>query len=379
MRYFLGDVRDNERLEMAMRDVDVVVHAAAIKQIPAAEYNPFECIRTNVMGAENIVRAAIRNDVSRVIALSTDKAANPINLYGASKLASDKIFVAANNLSGDGGPKLSVVRYGNVVGSRGSVIPLFEKMIANGEASLPITDDRMTRFWITLRQGAEFVLSSLKLMQGGEIYVPKLPSMRLVDLARSMAPDLPQTIVGIRPGEKLHEVMITEDDARSTIELDDRYVIQPQFDYWRETEQANGQRAETMPDGFRYSSETQRHLARRKEPGKTAAGAALLSSRCVTHRRPSSNQAPTARMTACAGRRLCRFPLTLPRLRHGSLPLPPKERVHKVALSFPLLGESEGPAAKPWEGEGERRACRMTAEPSESSKPPTGCHLARQG
>lgn len=256
LRYFLGDVRDNDRLEMAMRDVDVVVHAAAIKQIPAAEYNPFECIRTNVMGAENIVRAAIRNNVSRVIALSTDKAANPINLYGASKLASDKIFVAANNLSGDGGPKLSVVRYGNVVGSRGSVIPLFEKMIANGEASLPITDARMTRFWITLRQGAEFVLSSLKLMQGGEIYVPKLPSMRLVELARSMAPDLPQTIVGIRPGEKLHEVMITEDDARSTIELDDRYVIQPQFDYWRDTGQANGDSVETMPDGFRYSSET---------------------------------------------------------------------------------------------------------------------------
>ena len=256
LRYFIGDVRDTDRLEMAMRDVDVVIHAAAIKQIPAAEYNPFECIRTNVMGAENVVRAAIRNNVSRVIALSTDKAANPINLYGASKLASDKIFVAANNMAGDSGLKLSVVRYGNVVGSRGSVIPLFEKMIANGETSLPITDARMTRFWITLRQGAEFVLSSLKPMRGGEIYVPKLPSMRLVDLARSMAPDLPQNIVGIRPGEKLHEVMITEDDARSTIELDDRYVIQPQFDYWRENEQANGQSAETMPDGFRYSSET---------------------------------------------------------------------------------------------------------------------------
>ena len=256
LRYFIGDVRDNDRLEMAMRDVDVVVHAAAIKQIPAAEYNPFECIRTNVMGAENVVRAAIRNDVSRVIALSTDKAASPINLYGASKLASDKIFVAANNLAGESGPMLSVVRYGNVVGSRGSVIPLFEKMIAGGEASLPITDARMTRFWITLRQGAEFVLSSLKQMHGGEIFVPKLPSMRLVDLARSMAPDLPQTIVGIRPGEKLHEVMITEDDARSTMEMDDRYVIQPQFDYWRDTEQASGQGGEPVPEGFRYSSET---------------------------------------------------------------------------------------------------------------------------
>ena len=256
LRYFIGDVRDVERLEMAMRGVDVVVHAAAIKQIPAAEYNPFECIRTNVMGAENVVRAAIRNDVSRVIALSTDKAASPINLYGASKLASDKIFVAANNLAGEGGPRLSVVRYGNVVGSRGSVIPLFERLIAAGEDSLPITDPRMTRFWITLRQGAEFVLSSLKTMQGGEIYVPKLPSMRVIDLARSMAPDRPHRIVGIRPGEKLHEVMITEDDARSTVELEDRYVIQPQFDYWRDRETVADLGGHPVAEGFRYTSET---------------------------------------------------------------------------------------------------------------------------
>ena len=256
LRYFIGDVRDTDRLDMAMRDVDVVVHAAAIKQIPAAEYNPFECIRTNVMGAENVVRAAIRNDVSRVIALSTDKAASPINLYGASKLASDKIFVAANNLAGEKGPKLSVVRYGNVVGSRGSVIPLFERLIAAGEDSLPVTDDRMTRFWITLRQGAEFVLSSLKIMGGGEIFVPKLPSMRITDLAKSMAPDLPQSIVGIRPGEKLHEVMITEDDARSTVELEDRYVIQPQFDYWRHREENGEFAGQPVPEGFRYSSET---------------------------------------------------------------------------------------------------------------------------
>ncbi len=255
LRYFIGDVRDTDRLEMAMRDVDVVVHAAAIKQIPAAEYNPFECIRTNVLGAENVVRAAIRNDVARVIALSTDKAASPINLYGASKLASDKIFVAANNLAGETGPKLSVVRYGNVVGSRGSVIPLFERLIAGGEERLPITDARMTRFWITLRQGAEFVLSSLKMMRGGEIFVPKLPSMRIVDLARSMAPDLPHDIVGIRPGEKLHEVMITEDDARSTMELDDRYVIQPQFDYWRDRDQAADHGGRPVSEGFRYSSD----------------------------------------------------------------------------------------------------------------------------
>jgi len=251
LRYFIGDVRDNDRLEMAMRGVDVVVHAAAIKQIPAAEYNPFECIRTNVMGAENVVRAAIRNNVSRVIALSTDKAANPINLYGASKLASDKIFVAANNMAGDSGLKLSVVRYGNVVGSRGSVIPLFEKMIANGETSLPITDDRMTRFWITLRQGAEFVLSSLKLMRGGEIYVPKLPSMRLVDLARSMAPDLPQTIVGIRPGEKLHEVLITADESRHALRVGDVYVVLPEQVSWAKGNEWQGT---PLPDGFEYNS-----------------------------------------------------------------------------------------------------------------------------
>ncbi|NNG03429.1 MAG: UDP-N-acetylglucosamine 4,6-dehydratase (inverting) [Inquilinus sp.] len=257
LRYFIGDVRDVDRLEMAMRQVDIVVHAAAIKQIPAAEYNPFECIRTNIHGAENVVRAALRAGVERVIALSTDKAASPINLYGASKLAADKIFVAGNNLSGEGGPKFSVVRYGNVVGSRGSVIPLFERLIAAGEPALPITDARMTRFWITLRQGAEFVLSSLKMMRGGEIFVPKLPSMRLVDLARSMAPHLPQRMVGIRPGEKLHEVMITEDDARATVELADRYVIQPQFEFWRDAEPAPPETPGTpVPEGFRYSSDT---------------------------------------------------------------------------------------------------------------------------
>lgn len=232
LRYFIGDVRDRERLEMAMRGVDCVIHAAALKHVPTAEYNPFECIRTNVHGAENIVNAALRSGVQQVIALSTDKAANPINLYGASKLASDKIFIAANNLSGDSGARFSVVRYGNVLGSRGSVVPFFEKLVREGADSLPITDERMTRFWITLRQGVEFVLSSLSMMHGGEIFVPKIPTMKVTDVARCIAPDLPQKTVGIRPGEKLHEIMITVDDARSTIELEDRYVIEPAFAYW---------------------------------------------------------------------------------------------------------------------------------------------------
>ena len=212
MRYFIGDVRDAERLELATREVDMIIHAAALKQVPAAEYNPFECIRTNVSGAENVVRAALRNGVRRVIALSTDKAANPINLYGASKLASDKIFIAANNLSGKSDTRFAVVRYGNVVGSRGSVIPLYRKLVAEGAEYLPVTDERMTRFWITLQQGVEFVVTSLAMMRGGEIFVPKIPSMRMVDLARCLGQGLPFKIVGIRPGEKLHEVMVTEDD-----------------------------------------------------------------------------------------------------------------------------------------------------------------------
>jgi UDP-N-acetylglucosamine 4,6-dehydratase/5-epimerase len=252
LRYFIGDVRDSLRLEMAMRGVDYVVHAAALKQVPTAEYNPFECIHTNVMGAENVVNAAIRNNVKRVVALSTDKAANPSNLYGASKLASDKIFVAANNLSGDKGTRFAVVRYGNVVGSRGSVVPLFERLIAAGGPDLPITDPRMTRFWITLQQGVNFVLSSMEMMQGGEIFVPKIPSMQIAELAKAMAPDLNHRIIGIRPGEKLHEVMITEDDARTTIELDDRYVIQPPFAWWRPSTTFEGP---LVPDGFRYSSD----------------------------------------------------------------------------------------------------------------------------
>jgi len=230
MRYFIGDVRDHDRLEMAMRDVDIVIHAAALKQVPTAEYNPFECINTNVMGAEHVVRAAIRSGVDRVVALSTDKAANPINLYGASKLVSDKIFVAANNLSGRKGARFAVVRYGNVIGSRGSVIPLFRKLAGEKADHLPITDPRMTRFWITLRQGVDFVLSSLEMMAGGEIFVPKIPSMRIVDVAEALAPGVAHRSVGIRPGEKLHEVLITQDDARNTIEIPDRYVITPAFD-----------------------------------------------------------------------------------------------------------------------------------------------------
>jgi UDP-N-acetylglucosamine 4,6-dehydratase/5-epimerase len=255
MRFFIGDVRDAERLELATREIDVIIHAAALKQVPAAEYNPFECIRTNVSGAENVVRAALRNGVKRVIALSTDKAANPINLYGASKLASDKIFIAANNLSGKSDTRFSVVRYGNVVGSRGSVIPLYRKLVAEGAEYLPVTDERMTRFWITLQQGVDFVVTSLAMMIGGEIFVPKIPSMRIVDLARAMGPGLPVKIVGIRPGEKLHEVMVTEDDSRQTLELENRYIIEPAFAWWRQ-ESYLSMGASPVAPGFRFASDT---------------------------------------------------------------------------------------------------------------------------
>lgn len=255
MRYFIGDVRSQPRLEMAMRDVDYVIHAAALKQVTTAEYNPLECIHTNVLGAENVVAAALRQNVRRVVALSTDKAANPINLYGASKLAADKIFVSANHLSGAGEPRFAVVRYGNVVGSRGSVIPFFRKLIDEGAASLPITDPRMTRFWITLEQGVNLVLSSLAQMQGGEVFVPKIPSMRTVDLATGMAPNLPHHHVGIRPGEKLHEIMVPEDDARSTLELFDRYVILPEHlpDLAARYTDLG---ATPLADGFCYASHT---------------------------------------------------------------------------------------------------------------------------
>lgn len=254
MRYFIGDVRDRDRLALAMRGVHIVIHAAALKHVPIAEYNPMECIRTNIDGAENVVRAAMDCGVEKVIALSTDKAANPINLYGASKLASDKIFVAGNNISGANGTRYGVVRYGNVVGSRGSVIPFFEKLIREGAKDIPITDARMTRFWITLTQGVNFVLSSLEMMQGGEVFVPKIPSMKMTDLARVMAPDLPQKIIGIRPGEKLHEVMVTADDGRNTINLDDRYVIKPSFHFWN-TQCKLYDKAPMTAEDFYYASD----------------------------------------------------------------------------------------------------------------------------
>jgi UDP-N-acetylglucosamine 4,6-dehydratase len=253
LRFFIGDVRDTDRLELAMRDVDLVVHAAALKIVPTAEYNPFECVLTNVHGAENVVKSALRTSVKKVVALSTDKAANPINLYGATKLASDKIMVAANNLSGQR-TRFGVVRYGNVIGSRGSVVPFFEDLLRRGAKALPITDPRMTRFWITIEQGVAFVLSSLEMMQGGEIFVPKIPSMRIVDLANAIAPGVPHEVVGVRPGEKLHEVMITEDDARMTLELDDRYVICPPTADWNRVHLLE-RGAKPVADGFRYSSD----------------------------------------------------------------------------------------------------------------------------
>lgn len=232
MRYFLGDVRDSERMMQAMRGVDYVIHAAALKQVPAAEYNPMECIKTNVNGAENVVRAAIANNVEKVIALSTDKAANPINLYGATKLASDKLFVAANNMTGEARTRFAVVRYGNVVGSRGSVVPFFKKIAKQGNGTIPITHEQMTRFWITLQQGVDFVLKNFTRMQGGEIFIPKIPSVHIMDLAKAYAPNHDVEIIGIRPGEKLHEIMCPADDSHLTLEFDDHYVIQPTIKFF---------------------------------------------------------------------------------------------------------------------------------------------------
>lgn len=254
LRFFIGDVRDQKRLKMALRGVDYVIHAAALKHVPIAEYNPFECIKTNVIGAENVATAAIECGVKKVVALSTDKAASPLNLYGASKLASDKIFVAANSLGGGQEFSCSVVRYGNVLGSRGSVVPFFNNLIEQGADHLPITDMRMTRFWITIEHGVNFVLSSLKMMQGGEIYIPKIPSMKITDMARNLAPDLPLKEIGIRPGEKLHEIMITKDDGRQTVELDDRYIIKPQFAFWRD-KPYDDLGAKPVEEGFEYTSD----------------------------------------------------------------------------------------------------------------------------
>lgn len=249
VRFFIGDVRDKERLYRAFDGVDIVIHAAAMKQVPACEYNPFEAVKTNIHGAQNIVEASIDRGVERVIALSTDKAASPVNLYGATKLASDKLFVAANSYVGDKATRFSVVRYGNVVGSRGSVIPFFKEIKNTGK--LPITDVRMTRFWITLDQGVQFVLDSLDRMHGGEIFIPKIPSMKVTDLAKAIAPECELEIVGIRPGEKLHEVMITEDDSRKTLEFDDYFVIQPEFPWWESKDDGK-----SLPDGFKYSSDS---------------------------------------------------------------------------------------------------------------------------
>lgn len=255
MRFFLGDVRDRSRLTLALRGVDIVIHAAALKQVPAAEYNPSECIQTNIIGAENVVWASLSNHVKQVVALSTDKACNPVNLYGATKLASDKTFVAANNLSGDIGTKFSVVRYGNVVGSRGSVAPLFRRLLAKGATELPVTDARMTRFWITLNQGVDFVLSSLEIMRGGEIFVPKIPSMSMPDLVQAMAPGIGMKIVGIRPGEKLHEIMVGSDDARQTVELADRYVIEPSFVEYPRKPFGPADGAAPVAEDFSYASD----------------------------------------------------------------------------------------------------------------------------
>ena len=259
MRYFIGDVRDAERLKQAMNGVDYVIHAAALKQVPAAEYNPMECIKTNIHGAQNVITAAIENEVEKIIALSTDKAANPINLYGATKLASDKLFVAANNMTGSQKTRFAVVRYGNVVGSRGSVVPFFKKLIEEGAKELPVTDPRMTRFWITLQQGVDFVLRNFARMHGGEIFVPKIPSMRIMDLVESLSHGIPTKIIGIRPGEKLHEIMCPADDSHLTLEFHDHYVISPSIIFNQPVdyrENKLGEIGEPVNQGFEYNSGT---------------------------------------------------------------------------------------------------------------------------
>jgi len=269
MRYFIGDVRDKDRVSMAMNGIDYVIHAAALKQVPAAEYNPTECIKTNITGAENVIHAALYNDVEKVIALSTDKAANPINLYGATKLCSDKLFVAANNFAGTKKTIFSVVRYGNVVGSRGSVVPFFQKLINEKTATLPITDKEMTRFWITLEQGIAFVIKNFQRMAGGELYIPKIPSVRITDLALAMAPDIPQKIIGIRPGEKLHEIMCPKDDSHLTVEFDDHYIILPSIQFRGKkvdpTINNLDEKGAPVAHGFEYNSGTNPHFLSKDE------------------------------------------------------------------------------------------------------------------
>lgn len=259
MRYFLGDVRDESRLKEATNGIDFIIHAAALKQVPAAEYNPTECIKTNIYGAENVINAALFNSVEKVIALSTDKAANPINLYGATKLASDKLFVAANNIAGRRKTRFSVVRYGNVIGSRGSVVPFFQKLIKEGAKELPITDIEMTRFMITLQQGVDFVLKNFARMVGGETFIPKIPSMKMVDVALALAPNLPHKIIGIRPGEKIHETMCPSDDSHLTYEFSDHYVIAPtiQFNFITDfSKNALNEHGALVEKGFAYNSGT---------------------------------------------------------------------------------------------------------------------------
>jgi UDP-N-acetylglucosamine 4,6-dehydratase len=255
LRFFIGDVRDRERLNRAFAGIDIVIHAAALKQVPAAEYNPIECIKTNVIGAENVINASIDQKVKKVIALSTDKAVNPVNLYGATKLCSDKLFVAGNHLAGTGGPRFSVVRYGNVIGSRGSVVPFFKERVKSGK--LPITDPRMTRFWIKLDDGASFVERCIPLMRGGEIFIPKIPSMRIADLATAIGPDCEQETIGIRPGEKLHELLLTRDDARHTLEFNDFYIIQPGIHMWDYVGSATygDEQGRPVPADFEYASD----------------------------------------------------------------------------------------------------------------------------
>ena len=268
MRYFIGDVRDSDRLKKAMRDVDFVIHAAALKHVPIAEYNPMECIKTNIYGAQNVIDAALENGVSKIIALSTDKAANPVNLYGATKLASDKLFVAANNLVGNQDTRFSVVRYGNVIGSRGSVVPYFQKLINEGSTFLPITDEKMTRFMITLEDGVNFVLKNFERMQGGEIFVPKIPSMRMVDLADAMAPNLEREIIGIRPGEKLHEIMCPADDSHLTFEFDDHFVIAPTITFTKRRDYDHnilGEMGTKVAQGFEYNSGNNKEWLEKEE------------------------------------------------------------------------------------------------------------------
>lgn len=268
MRYFIGDVRDADRLKKATKDVDFIIHAAALKHVPIAEYNPMECIKTNIYGAQNVIDAAIENGVSKIIALSTDKAANPVNLYGATKLASDKLFVAANNLVGSQDTQFSVVRYGNVIGSRGSVVPYFEKLLRDGTDFLPITDEKMTRFMITLEDGVNFVLKNFERMQGGEIFIPKIPSMKIVDLADAMAPNLERKIIGIRPGEKLHEIMCPADDSHLTFEFDDHFVIAPTITFTNKRDYDHniiGEIGIKVAQGFEYNSGNNKEWLEKEE------------------------------------------------------------------------------------------------------------------